>query len=520
MPIQITNAVGSATVVFVGVVAEKTKELIKDQFGIAFAGRESDYWIYPITDYLSADTFIDELEQRIRNHELADTDLNFQFLFYEDLKQLDKSRLDSVLQFNRDICTQVAIHGSIIRSVLFVLKDKQNSLEYMERFDGIISSILSKNAEEIKPKLMLIDTRPMSDLYGPVRATVRFAYTMSRMNNQLQTEMTAATVGDLIYVLTMSQFDIQENDELVTEKKRLEGQLDGAITREELADLLKREFKNFVETERAKLEAKAILFGSRMPIPRQAIGGLFYWLKKKSIVRELELLKTAIMQNYVNSVYGQFLKDEQDTIAAFCHKIVNDERIPFAAKESIVDSFRHEKPEISQTEVPRPGRMIPCRGHNELRKGVARVLQDMAKMDLRLEKDLYEAVVSSLGSFVNKEAIQTRKQKMSEELHQIENQLNSMGDAKGPRRYLIDASTITNRLRVYNGISFSQMNEWMLISNEIALQWNEYDAYYPNPVYDCGTLDIHEFEMLRIDGYTADLFRQHSKRFFRVAGGN
>lgn len=520
MPIAITNTVGSATVVFVGVEDNNTKNLIKEQFGVAFAGRESDYWVYPVADYQSRDTFIDELEQRIRNHELADTDLNFQFLYYEDLKRLDKSRLDSVLQFNRDICAQVAIHGSIIRSVLFVLKDKQNTMEYMERFDGIISSVLARNSEENMPKLMLLDTRPMSDLYGPIRATVRYAYAMSRINNQLLNEIATATAGDSIFVLTMSQFDIQENDELVSRRRRLEGQLDGAITFEELADLLKREFQSFVEIERAKLEAKASLFGSHMPIPQKAVGGLFYWLKRKTLVRELELFKTAIIQNYANSIYCQFLKDEQKSVATFCQKIVNDERIPFAAKESIVESFKHVKPEINQSEMPQPGRIIPCRGHIELRNVITRVLQDMAKMDIRLEKDLYECVVSSLESCVNKEAIQDKKQKMSEDLHQIENQLNAMGDANGPRRYLLDASTITNRLRCYNGIDFSLTNEWMLISNEIALQWNEYDAYYPNLVYDCGTLDIQEFEMLRIDGYTAELFRQHAKKFFRIAGGN
>lgn len=517
--IGITNDVGSATIIFSGVADSKTK-LLEEQFGVAFAGRKNDYWFHPAVDF-SADPeklindFVEQLEKRIDERVLVNTNLNFQFLFYEDAMSLDSKRMQALLRFHQGICRQIYNHGSIIRSALFVLKEKQNNRECMERFDEIYEAVLANK----ELKLFLVDTRPMSGIYGPIRATVRYAYIMSRANSALSSEVaTAVSNANFVFSLTMSQYDVQENEALIERKQQLNTLLIGTIPDEGLIEVLKSSFRGFVEQERERLVGHAAAFGRQAPIPKKAVGGFFYWLRRKALAREIESYKNTIEMNYEKSVYPGFLEAEQPNIDSFCREIVHDDRIPFASKELIPDLFTKIRPENGDGNVPHPtNRILPCRGIETLRNAVVSTYRNMAMNDTRLDMNLYAAVSGSLGKYIEVKALQDERQKLSEELHKIENQLLSMGGANDPQEYVMDSSSITNSLRPYNGIGFSQTAEWLLISNEMAHVWDtKYQPYYAKDAYDCGTLDVQEFELLRIDGYSPERFAEGKRSFFRI----
>ena len=210
LPAQATRA----TIVLDHLKEERSKGLAH-QMGCVFRANEYLYLTdreLSLDQQNAAETMRDALYQRISvKRTLIDTGYKFTFAFFEEIRSLDKERLDVILHFIKATKLLLGAPGLEIKAYICVSKVRQDSIEDMERLDSCVDRLLG-DVQGDAPRIVLIDALPLKDAEHWMRAVVRALNVLSR-DNELSNRFKAEFFGKTIWNWTMTEFDVDAREE-------------------------------------------------------------------------------------------------------------------------------------------------------------------------------------------------------------------------------------------------------------------------------------------------------------------
>lgn len=497
-----------ATIVFNGLTrsAEEINSL-KEQISMVFASDQVLFLERSDIDYLSVDAFTafqDRLRDAIYSFRLMNSNNYYQLVFYEECLQIDTNRIHSLFRFYKRACNWLGLDHII--GTLFILKDGKNDENAKTAIDDVVDLYHSETNNTIQ--LSILDARPLSVIEPAIRASIRYSHILAN-NTQLRSAIyqieqdarSEASGESLLLSLAMTQLDVDAVQKIDDEmKKWIDMMQQSGLPKDDLNVII----KSFVERERRYFSTIAFPIDS-LPIAKEAVGKSVLSKRKNEIESALNELAYSVKRAMLEGLLDHIKCHIDDQIPDVINKLI--EIVPI----NEWNSFRQWAKALGETYQNTSWRssvsisLQPCRTADFLREEIANQVESAKKAMLEI---VYGYVCFQVAEKILSDDLEDvfaqKKQLATHELQRLTNKKALIGSYTTPGDYLIHAKDETDKMQAPPIGSFVGLDYFLMISNQIAVQWKQYgyDKYYSGNVYNCGTLDDQEFEMLQFKLYT------------------
>ena len=520
LPAQATRA----TIVLDHLKEERSKGLAH-QMGCVFRANEYLYLTdreLSLDQQNAAETMRDALYQRISvKRTLIDTGYKFTFAFFEEIRSLDKERLDVILHFIKATKLLLGAPGLEIKAYICVSKVRQDSIEDMERLDSCVDRLLG-DVQGDAPRIVLIDALPLKDAEHWMRAVVRALNVLSR-DNELSNRFKAEFFGKTIWNWTMTEFDVdarEENEKASEELKRLLN-WDGVFP----TSILQQNFKALVDTIQKKYRSDLELPSQNVPIPADVIGCC---LRRKALQANVDAFARQLEQDFLENVTKRIVSDiAAGDPAEYCRLLLGegDRQIPLNAWNQVGSELK-KLTESGSAKMPRSlddypripiVDLVACSKVEKMRLLVQEAMDKCVEGFKRYIPLFVKLVLlENIEDYVREEEPQRRRE--------IEDQLlrmsgGTMADVQDASDYLERLSELNEKAMAVRMLNCHSQSVYLLISDRTYGDWN---ALYDNhlhmnscEVFNYHSLEEFEFQSLMLTTWDRERYERNRERFFR-----
>ena len=505
------------TTIVLDFLEKRKSNALRHQFDLMFHSNSYCYIKKDETDKLDDEACLEVqriLNTRIVNdHTLLNTHYHFNFVFYLDVQNLDSERTASVLSFIKGMKRLLAAPGLQIYSYLFACKDNQNSQQAMENFDYCAKAML-ESADVETPRLILVDTLPLSEADPWLRASVRALNALS-CDNVFATLLRG--MQKTIWNWTMTEFDVQAKEEEILKRKELEDKLTGAG--EFPLGKLERNFNSLVEHTLEKHQKTLRFTAENIPIPANVVGGFF---RKKVLQENIPAFAKSVEQSFFANVTKPILEglstaNKDELIEELLKDIPLDKWADVGNNIDLVHTQEKEKPVESLDDYPMRRMSLEVQSKIEdmrtaLNGELSRSVQEVKKF---IPGYLKLIIKSCLSDYL-KDNLANKKEELQDQLRNLGTTSIVAADAQD---YLRRLDELNSQMMSIPFTNVYHQDTFVLISDDTYSLWES--SYQPAlnlsdcQVYNYHSLEEFEFQTLTLTSWRMEEYQKNRKSFFR-----
>ena len=454
------------------------------------------------------------LEEKLQGGQLFNSNFKFNLFFYENVTGLDAPRMATILAFINGLHTALKVPALQLNTYLVINKDKQNTLQDLQNMDNVVQHVFA-GQNSLLPQVILMDVQPLTRPDSAIRATVRMASILSKLNDLSQRMLQMGKQE--IWSLTMTEFDKEELGNITAEL----AQVSAFINSQEVvpADKLNENFNRIKENYRGRSIGGTIVEAKNIPLPKTAVKKCIFGGSEAQIAADKweQLIRKMFLLNMKNRCFQPFQPEEIRSIGAmFVHNI------PLNKWDEALDAFRQRYPDASDQYQPKltHTKVTAVRSVVKMRKQAEEYVGELNKgiHDFYEKKWLPYQLLEVLPNYMQGTDAKKIRDGYFDRHAELTEQIVQHANIQSCIQYLQQCQNLNQNHAALNFLQASNRYEFMLVSTEVNADWsNEYQAVAPQnvDVYNYQNLQNYEFQLMTIDTFREPEYQRSREKMFK-----